>query len=87
MTDKRKAKGDAARAEGGAAPANDDAASPLSEEELRALRAARRELRLDAPLDLRTRVREDKRRKRRDAPKHKGRAHDGDDADRGGNDG
>ncbi|MGJ3523446.1 hypothetical protein ACR4XJ_10480 [Nitratidesulfovibrio sp. D1] len=51
----------------------------LTEEERRALRAARRDALLDAPLDLRTRVQEDKRRKRRDAPKHKGRAlEDGD---------
>ncbi|MEG6504163.1 hypothetical protein [Nitratidesulfovibrio sp. 1201_IL3209] len=59
--------------------AGQDGDTGLSEEERRALRAARRDALLDAPLDLRTRVQEDKRRKRRDAPKHKGRAlEDGD---------
>ncbi|MDR3044850.1 MAG: hypothetical protein LBU75_11420 [Desulfovibrio sp.] len=52
----------------------------LTEEERRALRAARREALLDVPLDLRTRVQEDKRRKRRDAPKHKGRLIDDENA-------
>lgn len=52
----------------------------LTEEERRALRAARRDALLDAPLDLRTRVQEDKRRKRRDAPKHKGRLVDDENA-------
>ncbi|EGY25879.1 hypothetical protein DA2_1910 [Desulfovibrio sp. A2] len=52
----------------------------LTEEERRALRAARRAALLDAPLDLRTRVQEDKRRKRRDAPKHKGRLIDDENA-------
>lgn len=50
----------------------------LTEEERRALRAARRDALLGVPLDLRTRVQEDKRRKRRDAPKHKGRAFEDD---------
>lgn len=62
----------------------------LTDEELRALRAARRDALLDVPLDLRTRVQEDKRRKRRDAPKHKGRAFEEDGGatgSRGGKDG
>lgn len=62
----------------------------LTEEERRALRAARRDALLGVPLDLRTRVQEDKRRKRRDAPKHKGRAFEDDGsgaAGRGGKDG
>lgn len=50
----------------------------LTDEERRALRAARRDALLDVPLDLRTRVQEDKRRKQRDAPKHKGRAFEDD---------
>lgn len=58
----------------------------LTDEERRALRAARRDALLDAPLDLRTRVQEDKRRKRRDTPKHKGRAMDDDSAGGGGQD-
>lgn len=52
----------------------------LTEEERSAMRAARREALLDVPLDLRTRVQEDKRSKRRDAPKHKGRLIDDENA-------
>ncbi|MBZ2172153.1 hypothetical protein [Nitratidesulfovibrio sp. SRB-5] len=59
----------------------------LTEEERRALRAARRDALLDVPLDLRTRVQEDKRRKRRDAPKHKGRALEDDGGGAGGRSG
>ena len=55
-------------------------ATGLTEEERRALRAARRDALLDVPLDLRTRVQEDKRRKRRDAPKHKARLIDDENA-------
>lgn len=55
-------------------------ATGLTEEERRALRAARRDALLGVPLDLRTRVQEDKRRKRRDAPKHKGRLIDDENA-------
>lgn len=62
----------------------DAAEAGLTEEERRALRAARREALLDVPLDLRTRVQEDKRRKLRDAPKHKGRAYEDDSAGAGG---
>ncbi len=62
----------------------DAAEAGLTEEERRALRAARREALLDVPLDLRTRVQEDKRRKQRDAPKHKGRAYQDDSAGAGG---
>lgn len=62
----------------------DAAEAGLTEEERRALRAARREALLDVPLDLRTRVQEDKRRKQRDAPKHKGRAYEDDSAGAGG---
>ncbi|WP_353120196.1 hypothetical protein [Nitratidesulfovibrio sp.] len=56
----------------------------LTEEERRALRAARRDALLDVPLDLRTRVQEDKRRKQRDAPKHKGRGFEDDGGTTGG---